>query len=182
MRKVVTYSAAVVLIAQLMFSLVGCGTTATHQNVLDTKTATESILASQPTPTDLDFSLERFNLIRRAYWVNGQHAKANAVPCNVDRPIGYIVLITESGAVLGTYTVDGKVSSLNSYLSADSEKYATSTYAEWLADVDGSYGENVEGIFWFTVDGHYMEWNGTYLYSDIPFNVENPVIQIKPAE
>ena len=33
----------------------------------------------QPTPIDIDYSLERYNLIRRAYWVNGQREKAAAV-------------------------------------------------------------------------------------------------------
>ena len=48
----------------------------------------------------------------------------------------------------------------------------------WLADVDGSYGENDAGIFFFTPDGKYIEWTGTYLYSDIPFIVEDPVLKI----
>lgn len=48
----------------------------------------------------------------------------------------------------------------------------------WLADVDGSYGENDSGIFFFTTDGKYIEWTGTYLYSDIPFIVDNPVLSI----
>lgn len=104
--------------------LTGCN--ATIQNVKDTKKATNNILMNQPTPTDIDFSLERYNLIKRAYWVNGQHEKANAVPCNVERPIGYIVLLA-GNTVLATYTVDGKVSSLNSYLSADSEYYSSSS-------------------------------------------------------
>ena len=28
-------------------------------------------------------------------------------------------------------------------------------------------GSNDDGIFFFTTDGKYIEWNGTYLYSDI---------------
>lgn len=140
--------------------------------------------SNQPTPTDIDYSLERYNLIRRAYWVNGQREKANALPCAVDKPLGYIVLITDSGAVVGSFVVDGKVSSLNSFLTPDSEYYELvygGTYSkenEWLADVDGSYGENDAGIFFFTPDGKYLEWTGTYLYSDIPFTVDDPVIKV----
>ena len=139
---------------------------------------------SQPTPTDINYSLERYNLIRRAYWVNGQREKANALPCSVEKPLGYIVLITESGAILGSFVVDGKVSSLNSYLTPDSEYYEIATgrtvtyYSDWIADVDGSYGSNDNGIFFFTPDGKYIEWTGTYLYSDIPFVVDTPIIQI----
>ena len=34
------------------------------------------------------------------------------------------------------------------------------------------------GIFFFTPDGKYVEWTGTYLYSDIPFEVDDPVVKI----
>ena len=51
-------------------------------------------------------------------------------------------------------------------------------YPDWIADVDGSYGENDSGIFFFTIDGNYIEWTGTYLYSDIPFEVSDPVLKI----
>lgn len=33
-------------------------------------------------------------------------------------------------------------------------------------------------FFSFTPDGKYIEWTGTYLYSDIPFEVEQPVLKI----
>ena len=149
---------------------------------------------NQPTPTDIDYSLERYNLIRRTYWVNGQREKANALPCEIEKPLGYIVLFGESGVVIGSFIVDGKVSSLNSFLTPDSEYYeketaykslytATSSLVDdysnkWIADVDGSYGENDNGIFFFTPDGKYIEWTGTYLYSDIPFEVSDPVLKV----
>ena len=85
-------------------------------------------------------------------------------------------------AVVGSFVVDGKVSSLNSYLTPDSEFYERRSEGhnnKWLADVDGSYGENDNGIFFFTPDGKYIEWTGEYLYSDIPFEVDNPVVTYK---
>jgi hypothetical protein len=90
--------------------------------------------------------------------------------------MGYVVLLTESGGVVGRFEVDGKVSSLNSFLTPDTTRLLNSTSAEWVADVDGSYGENDNGIFFFTPDDRYIEWSGIYLYSDIPFEVENPVV------
>lgn len=63
------------------------------------------------------------------------------------------------------------MTSLNSYLTPD-----TTSSGSWLADVDGSYGENDNGIFFFTPDGKYVEWSGIYLYSDIPFEVDTPVV------
>lgn len=140
--------------------------------------------SNQPTPTDIDYSLERYNLIKRAYWVNGNREKANALPCEIEKPLGYIVLF-DKGVVFGKFVVDGKVSSLNSYLTPDTEYYDvdyvgdSSYYNEWLADVDGSYGENDNGIFFFTTDGKYIEWTGEYLYSDIPFEIDEPVLKFK---
>ena len=82
--------------------------------------------------------------------------------------------------------VDGKVTSLNSYLSPDSEYYEISSectrYNGWLADVDGSYGENDSGIFFFTTDGNYYEWTGTYLYTDVPVQVDNPIVYVEEAK
>ena len=145
----------------------------------------KTLSENQPIPTDIDYSLERYNLIKRAYWVNGQREKANTLPCEIEKPLGYIVLFTESGAVVGSFVVDGKVSSLNSFLTPDSEYYefvsgSTSSYChnDWLADVDGSYGSNDDGIFFFTTDGKYIEWTGTYLYSDIPFIVDDPIVKV----
>ena len=154
----------------------------------------DELASNQPTPTDIDYSLERYNLIKRAYWVNGQREKANTLPCEIEKPLGYIVLLTESGSTVGSFVVDGKVSSLNSFLSPDSEFYEKNTsyktnetletklaydYSnKWIADVDGSYGENDTGIFFFTTDGKYIEWTGTYLYSDIPFIVDDPILKV----
>nr|DAH08635.1 MAG TPA: hypothetical protein [Caudoviricetes sp.] len=133
---------------------------------------------NQPTPTDIDYSLERYNLIKRAYWVNGMRDKANSLASPIaDMPLGYVVLFTESGDVVGQFTIDGKVTSLNSFLTPDSERYSSQYGIDWLPDVDGSYGENDNGIFFFTTDGKYVEWTGTYIYSDIPFDVDTTVLK-----
>lgn len=178
-------------IAGLILS--GCENTSTKSEV-DTRTTQEvgaNLAGNQPTPTDIDYSLERYNLIRRAYWVNGQREKANALVSEVEKPLGYITLFSSSGAVIHQFIVDGKVTSLNSYLTPDSEVYeVTGEYADsnversgttdndWLPDVDGAYGENDTGIFFFTPDGKYLEWTADYLYSDIPFEIKEPVLQV----
>lgn len=169
-----------ILAAIFVFSLTACdGPSGSRQDIYTTQENANNIQENQPTPTDLEYSLERYNLIRRAYWVNGQREKALSLPCEIERPLGYIVLFTESGGVVGRYVVDGKVTSLNSYLTPDSTYYEGGGYkTSWLADVDGSYGENDQGIFFFTSDGKYIEWTGTYLYSDIPFEVTTPTIVI----
>lgn len=193
-------NAAIILLLVILLLTVGCYTSpasSTAGTSSDTKSTVEvagTLQANQPTPTDIDYSLERYNLIRRAYWVNGQREKANTLPCSIERPLGYIVLFTDNGGVVGKFIVDGKVSSLNSYLTPDSAVYEIGgdgldgRYLDeaglgyggrdnyWIADVDGSYGMNDNGIFFFTPAGQYVEWTGTYLYSDIPFEIADPII------
>ena len=177
MKKIIAIIAVITLILACFY---GCeyAVSGTYEDTRTTIKNANNLQKNQPTPSDIEYSLERYNLIRRAYWVNGQREKANALVCEIEKPLGYVVLFGDSGIVVGSFVVDGKVSSLNSYLTPDSEEYSSS-YSEWLADVDGSYGENDNGIFFFTPDGKYIEWTGTYLYSDIPFVVENPIITIK---
>lgn len=140
----------------------------------------ESMAEKQPTPTDIDYSLERYNLIRRAYWVNGQREKAINLPCEVDKPLGYIYLFSATGQCLGQFTVDGKVSSLGTYLTPDyySEHCNGDHYQVEMPDVDGCYGtKDSFAIFFFTTDGKYIEWTADYLYTDIPFNIKDTVLQ-----
>lgn len=167
----------IIAVLTVLLLLSGCSISGSRQDQINTKEAANTLQENQPTPTDIEYSLERYNLIRRAYWVNGQRERASALVCEIEKPLGYIVLFTESGGVVGRFVVDGKVSSLNSYLTPDSEEYASS-YSRWIADVDGSYGENDQGVFFFTPDGKYIEWTGTYLYSDIPFELDTPTIVI----
>ncbi len=154
----------------------------TEADTISQMKVADSLASTQRTPTDINYSLERYNLIRRAYWVNGQRERANALICGVEKPLGYIVLF-QGNSVVGNFVVDGKVSSLNSFLTPSTvdDTYGNSsggytTVTKEMADVDGSYGENDSGIFFFTVDGKYIEWTGTYLYSDIPFIVDNPIV------
>ena len=186
-------AALITALVIITLTVVGCGsssTTTTSGTTADkqkTINMANVLSSNQPTPYDISYSLERYNLIRRAYWVNGQREKANALVCEIEKPLGYIVLFA-GNTIFGRFVVDGKVTSLNSYLTPDSEYYelvygGTSSYKNnWLADVDGSYGENDNGIFFFTPDGKYVEWTGEYMYSDIPFTVDNPVVSWEAAE
>lgn len=185
MKKTVRVVSLLVVIVLALLALTGCSdiptAKGTKADVQAQITVANVLTGNQPTPTDINYSLERYNLIRRAYWVNGQREKANALACAVEKPLGYIVLFA-GNTVVGNFIVDGKVTSLNSFLSPDSEYYEYSygehrTYNKWLADVDGSYGENDDGIFFFTPDGKYIEWTGEYLYSDIPFIIDNPIVR-----
>ena len=187
MKKILSLVLVAVLLCFACVSFVGCdyepSVSGSKQDVNNTINAANTIQGNQPTPTDIEYSLERYNLIRRAYWVNGQREKANSLPCEIEKPLGYVILMS-GNVVVGNFVVDGKVSSLNSYLTPDSKYYEIAYggsgiyYNDWLADVDGSYGTNDNGIFFFTPDGKYIEWTGTYLYSDIPFEVDSPILNI----
>ena len=184
MKRAWKLIAVLALVVTLGVLLAGCEITGSEMDAWNTQETASSLAEKQPTPTDIEYSLERYNLTRRAYWVNGMREKARTLPCPIsDVPLGYVVLFTQSGSVVGRFEVDGKVSSLNSYLTPDSEWYeSTASRNDWIADVDGSYGYNDDGIFFFTPDGKYIEWNGGYLYSDIPFEVESPVIAYVEGE
>lgn len=191
MKNIKKLLSVITIVGMVFLLTTGCDITDTEKDVNNTLQIGDKLVKAQPTPTDIDYSLERYNLIKRAYWVNGMRDKARALPSPIaDMPLGYIVLLTESGSIVGRFVVDGKVTSLNSYLTPDSQYYECSgNYCpgsnsfsnvenNWLPDVDGSYGENDKGIFFFTTDGKYIEWTGTYLYSDIPFDVSNPIVRV----
>lgn len=100
--------------------------------------------------------------------------------CPIEKPLGYIVIFA-GNTVAGRFVVDGKVSSLNSFLTPSNiDTYYTqgAVITTEMADVDGSYGENDNGIFFFTPNGNYIEWTGEYLYSDIPFEIDNPIVKV----
>lgn len=186
-KKIIIKTLAIIMAILMLLSVLclcaGCELPedGTLNDRVNTQEAAKDLQTNQPTPTDIQYSLERYNLIRRAYWVNGQREKANTLPCEVQKPFGYIVLFS-GNTVVGSFVVDGKVSSLNSYLTPDSEYYERGGTNNWVADIDGTYGTNDNGIFFFTPDGKYIEWTGTYLYSDIPFEVDDPVIKMEVSD
>lgn len=187
MKKILSLvTICTILLAGCSTSTTNVGAISTEKQVKDAKAKQVAVSAkletSQPTPTDLDYSLERYNLIKRAYWVNGNREKANAMQSEVPLPLGHIALISQ-GAVVAEFDVEGKVSSLESYLTP--EYYNDLNYGDSvqtpLADTDGSYGQNAKGVFFFTTDGNYVEWSGEYLYTDAYFEA-TPVIEVAHNE
>lgn len=159
----------------LVFGTTACGdekyrpktgeTTVTEMN--QTEENHKRLTAAQP-PPKLDKSLERENLIRRLEFLNKEGT------------IGYVYLFSQNG-IRANYAVKGKVSSLNSYLTNPMQmaiiNISGGYHYEALPspDFDGSYGENDAGIFFFTTDNVYVEYNGEYLYASQPLNITTPV-------
>lgn len=129
---------------------------------------TAKLIKSVPVP-NLQTSQERLNISRRAQLFDSENK------------ISYIYLIS-FGKVMAFYTVKGKVSSLNSYMvPQDKLVYGDGTnctgsrqdacYSVAAPDLDGSYGQNANGIFFFTTEGAYVEWSGDYMMSDQPLQM-----------
>lgn len=140
------------------------------QNELQQAASTqESLVRAVPVP-QLTNSSERANVAKRAQLFDN------------DSKISYIYLVSY-GKVMAFYSVTGKVSSLRSYMtpieklvdaSGNTCSYDSSEsfcYIVESADIDGTYGENVDGIFFFTTDGAYVEWKGEYMMSDQPLKL-----------
>lgn len=124
----------------------------------------------QPAPV-MDYSLERENIIERTIRFNDQNK------------VSYIYLLSDYGTVISFFTIKGKVSNLSSYLVPD-DTVITHKFNEWAVtvqapDVDGSYGTNGEGIYFFTTDGTYVEWNGKYILLDKPLLISPDAIIMK---
>lgn len=144
------------------------GTQVQEQNI--TEQNQKTLDTNQPIP-QLSHSLERDNLIKKLNFTNNANQ------------LGYVYLLALNGQVIANYTIKGKVSSLNSLLTTPdqlkcSEGSSSSAYAcVTMAgpDLDGSYGKNPDGIFFFTTTGAYVEWSGQYVYSSQPLNIQTPV-------
>ena len=129
----------------------------------------EGLIRSVPIP-QLETSMERVNISKRAQLFNKEDK------------ISYIYFVSY-GKVMAFFTVKGKVSSLNSYMSP-TEKLVReggkncewtdpigSCYVVDAPDIDGAYGVNSNGIFFFTTEGAYVEWKGDYMMSDQPLKL-----------
>jgi hypothetical protein len=132
------------------------------------------LVQNQP-PEGMDRSLERQNLKDRNEYLNDQNNQ-------------HYVYLMSHGKVVAQYTAQGKVSSVNSKLTSNkqvvkSQDCIETTYKEGHGScykvvespqMDGSYGTNGDGIFFFTTTGEYVEWNGEYIVSEQPMNIDTP--------
>lgn len=137
------------------------------------------VQTSVPIP-EIKSSTERLGISKRAVLFDDENK------------ISYIYLI-DYGKVMAFYTVKGKVSSLNSFLTPlDKLVFADGSpcirnekdyngyswepcYVIQAPDIDGAYGENSNGVFFFTAEGAYVEWNRGYLVSDQPLKITTAV-------
>ena len=161
--------------------MAGCNASysgSTAQKTAEAQEANQTnLLASTPIPI-LTRSEERENLIKRANRLNPQNM------------IGCVSIFTPNGVLLYQGVVDGKVSSLNSYL-LPSDQIKVSPDGSWAVtmespDIDGAYGQNADGVFLFNADSDaYVEaGNVTYIYTDQCLKTEQKplLVQQVPAK
>lgn len=157
----------VIAILMILFivSIAGCEakekTTTTERRALEDNQ--QRLIVAVP-PPQLQYSIERQNIAKRLEVIN-----------NPDK-LFYIYLFSYDGKLVMSFT-GTKVSSLNSFLTTqDTIAYTNggSYYQTQAPDLDGSYGENVDGVFFFTSQGAYVEWNGMYMMSEYPMSVQTP--------
>lgn len=100
--------------------------------------------------------------------------------------IGFIALFNNAGAPIAYYAVKGKITSSGKRLTAPDERNCWSescAYHQSSSD-EGTYGSSDPYVYFWTVDDVFMQWNGSYLYSDKPFRlrIEPLVISVAPAK
>lgn len=134
-------------------------------------------LVKKRPPFVMEDSLERQNLIRRYEYLNDQNN------------IHHVYLMSNDGKVISYFVAQGKVSSVNSKLTNDkqivtSKECLETTHSDSEGScfklvespqADGSYGTNGAAIFFFTTSGEYVEWNGKYVVSEKPLNIQTSV-------
>ena len=125
------------------------------------------LIKATPPPV-LTSSLERENLAKRL------------IRFNDPNKVSYIYLIS-FGKVMSFYAIKGKVSSVNSKLTTG-EQIVDDPEGNWDSggrvvespQLDGSYGENGDAVFFFTTEDVYVEWNDRYMLVDRPLQMATP--------
>lgn len=131
---------------------------------------------SQQNEENVKDLISRNELPKLSRSLDFENVKQRLEYLNQANNIGYMYLLTSNGQLIKEVQVLGKITSLNTYITPMEEVkiYQGVDLGEGWGDVyltvsapdlDGTYGENVGGVFWFTPDGIYQEWTGLYLFS-----------------
>lgn len=103
---------------------------------------------------------------------------------------GYVLLLNQAGQPIMYTTVKGKITSGSKRLTSpdmprrvDCGQYCTEELGNAPSD-EGTFGSSDPYIFFWTQEGQYIQWNGSYLYSDKPFrtNIQPLVVKVEAAK
>lgn len=104
--------------------------------------------------------------------------------------IGFVLLMNQAGQPIMYTSVRGKITSGGKRLTAPdrcqdllTDNCGTGSLVRAGPSDEGTYGSSGEYVYFWTMDGQYVQWNGGYLYSDKPFrtNVQPLVIAVQAA-
>lgn len=173
---------AMVIIAIGCVIAIGCDSkikdgASTKLEMKQTESRHQILVAADP-PVTIKKSLERVNLNKRIQRFNDPNK------------VSYIYLCSNTGQIYTFLPIKGKVSSLNSLLTTPEQivSHQPRDMAEWNSvvipspDLDGSYGVNPDGIFFFTTDDTYVEWNGIYFLCDKPLKLASQPLMTLAVE
>ncbi len=166
-----------IVLSLLVLSFASCVTDSRPENVsakdeqAHTELNQQNLNKRQPSP-DIDWSLERDNLIKRFKLQN-------------DRSVMFYMYIFIEGFAdpIGYYQVN-KVSSVNSQLTNTEQVIIVGTERSDVVNQpmvlpspaeDGSYGTNGDAVFGFTPEEIYIEHNMKYIVSTVPLSFRSPV-------
>lgn len=160
----------IIIVIMGLFAITGCykvGSRATAEAIQEQNAVTATNTVEVPT---VSYFQERRTI---AKWTS-RWDKANVVT--------YVYLVSY-GTILGYYVADGKPASTRSYLIPEEkiEGYPSAPVVVSTQDIDGTYGDNNEGIRFFTAEGTAVEWGGsgaTYIYSDAPLPINVPKFNV----
>jgi len=137
-----------------------------------------SATAAVPYPlSQMKDSLERRNIRERL------------LRFNKPQKIGYLYVLS-FGKFVGYYVVKGKVSSVQSQMTSQTQTYKdgrddnASGQIPSIGD-DGSFGPNEggdRGVFFFTTQGVMVETTLDWVYSDAPLNIDVPNLLARKAK
>ena len=164
---------AIVILILSSFLLISCTNNPGNLNEIESLNVNQKRLIEQTKAPVMTESIERKNIIKRAELFNKSDK------------ISYIYLMSY-GRVVSFHVVKWKVSSVSSYLTPQEKivnrwwdpcaNVNSECFVVQAPDVDGSYGTNGDGIFFFTTEGTYIEWKWEYLVSDQPLRINEKVI------
>ena len=156
--KTVKLVSAILLVVMVAL-LAGCDGVTTQMQTQYNQVAkqAEKFQQSQPAP-QIGFSATRQAVINRIErWSD-------------PNKISYIYLVS-FGRVMAFYTVKGSVECKQSYLFPVTAPYGSTGAVIDTPDIDGTYGDNNDSIFFFNTDGVYVEWHGDYMWVDQPLKL-----------
>jgi hypothetical protein len=178
----------------MIFILSGCSDMQTPSNTQGTESKKQEIIQKKLTET-VPIPEITNSTARKAIAARAKLFDAN------DK-ITYIYLINY-GKVMAFYTIKGQPISLRAYLTpmenivnnrgmlcSDAARIDSDSsscgggngYMVSAPDVDGTYGDTVDGIFFFTTEGAYVETKLDYVVSDQPLKITTPLELVREVK